>query len=91
MEPPSVTSVLRLRALVVWLALGALVGALCGAASALFLWLLEHATALRMAHEELVLALPVAGLLIGWVYERFGRQIQAGSSLIIETIHDDGP
>lgn len=66
-------------------------GAVCGVASAAFLWLLEHATALRTARRELVWALPVAGLLVGWVYERFGRPIQAGSSLIIDTIHDDGP
>ncbi|RYZ09427.1 MAG: chloride channel protein [Myxococcales bacterium] len=81
----------RLRALLVWLLLGAVVGALCGVASALFLWLLEHATRLRSARRELVWALPVAGLLIGWVCERFGAAVQRGSSLIIDTIHDDGP
>jgi H+/Cl- antiporter ClcA len=81
----------RFQTLLVWLLLGGLVGVSCGVASAGFLWLLEHATRLRMAHGELVLALPVAGLLIGWVYERFGRAIQAGSSLVIDTIHDDGP
>jgi H+/Cl- antiporter ClcA len=73
------------------LVLGALVGAVCGAASALFLWLLERAGALRVAHEQLVFALPVAGLAIGAIYERFGQAIKAGSNLIIDTIHDDGP
>lgn len=81
----------RLRALIAWLMLGALVGAVCGVGSAAFLWLLEHATHLRTEHRELVLALPIAGLLIGWVYERFGRAVQGGSSLIIDTIHDNGP
>jgi H+/Cl- antiporter ClcA len=81
----------RLLALGRWLVLGSLVGVLCGAASALFLWLLERATTFRLAHEQLVFALPVAGLGVGWVYERFGASIQAGNSLVIDTIHDDGP
>src|SRR3954462_14433751 len=74
-----------------WLVLGAAVGVLCGAASGLFLWLLERATSLRMAHEWLVFALPFAGLVIGGLYERFGQAIKAGNNLIIDTIHDDGP
>jgi H+/Cl- antiporter ClcA len=74
-----------------WCALGALVGVAAGAASALFLWLLEEATAFRVRHELIVWALPVAGLGIGWVYERFGQSIKAGNNLIIDTIHDDGP
>jgi H+/Cl- antiporter ClcA len=74
-----------------WLVLGSAVGVLCGAASALFLWLLERATAFRVEHETIVYALPVAGLLIGLVYERFGEAIKAGNNLVIDTIHDEGP
>ena len=74
-----------------WLSLGSLVGALCGAASALFLWLLERATAFRGAHEVIVYTLPLAGLAIGAIYERFGQPIKGGNNLIIDTIHDEGP
>ncbi|WP_437645383.1 chloride channel protein [Sorangium sp. So ce362] len=74
-----------------WLLLGSLVGVLCGAASALFLWLLERATELRTGHEAIVYTLPVAGLIIGWIYERFGQSIKAGNNLVIDTIHDEGP
>lgn len=74
-----------------WCGLGALAGVLCGAASALFLWLLDRATDLRGSHEQLVYALPLAGLALGWLYERFGQPIKAGQSLIIDTIHDGGP
>lgn len=80
-----------LLAVLEWSALGALVGVVAGAASALFLWLLDEATAFRMAHERIVWALPLAGLAIGWVYERFGQSIKAGNNLVIDTIHDDGP
>lgn len=71
--------------------LGALVGLACGAASALFLWLLELATNLRGEHEELVFLLPVAGLGMGWVHERWGRAVHAGTGLILDTIHEGGP
>jgi len=81
----------RLTALGQWLALGALVGVLCGAASALFLWLLEHATQYRGSHERIVYALPVAGLVIGWVYERFGHSIRGGNNLVLDTLHHEGP
>lgn len=81
----------RLVALGQWLALGSLVGVLCGSASALFLWLLERATELRTSHEVIVYTLPAAGLVIGAVYERFGTSIKAGNNLVIDTIHDGGP
>ena len=81
----------RVVALGQWLVLGSLVGVLCGAASALFLWLLERATAFRTGHPVIVYTLPLAGLAIGWLYERFGQSIRAGNNLVIDTIHDDGP
>jgi H+/Cl- antiporter ClcA len=78
-------------ALAQWFVLGALIGVLCGAGSALFLFLLEKATRFRIAHEVIVYTLPIAGLLIGWIYERFGQPIKAGNNLVIDTIHDEGP
>ncbi|HEY8924752.1 MAG TPA: chloride channel protein [Polyangia bacterium] len=71
--------------------MGAVVGGLCGVASALFLWLLDRATAFRGAHEVIVYTLPAAGLVIGWLYERFGAAIKGGNNLVIDTIHDEGP
>ena len=81
----------RFVALLEWLGLGAAVGVLAGSASALFLWLLELATHYRERHESIVFALPLAGLCIGSLYERFGQSIKAGNNLVIDTIHDDGP
>jgi len=85
------TSRARLVALVQWIALGALVGVFCGAASALFLFLLDEVTDYRGGHETLVYFLPLAGLAIGVVYARYGESIKAGNNLVIDTIHDDGP
>lgn len=81
----------RLAALGQWLFFGVIVGVLSGAASALFLRLLERATELRTEHEVLVYALPFAGLILGWLYERFGQSVMAGNNLVIDTLHDEGP
>jgi H+/Cl- antiporter ClcA len=81
----------RLGPLGQWIVLGSVAGVLCGAASAFFLWILEQATQFRTSHEALVYALPVAGLAIGWIYDRLGRSIRAGNNLVIDAIHDEGP
>jgi H+/Cl- antiporter ClcA len=77
-----------MRALVQWVLLGALVGLACGAASAVFLLLLEGATHFRETHRIIIYALPVAGALIGLAYERWGGPIKGGNNLIIDTIHE---
>lgn len=81
----------RYTALLEWLGVGLGVGLVTGSMSALFLWLLDVATAYRSQHELIVFALPAAGLVIGTVYERFGKSIKAGNNLVIDTIHDHGP
>jgi len=68
--------------------LGALVGLASGAASAAFLLLLEGATHVRESHMAIVYALPVVGIALGLVYERWGTSIKGGSDLIIDTIHE---
>jgi len=70
---------------------GGALGVACGASSALFLWLLQVATDFRVGHEGLIYALPVAGVAVGWLYERLGRPIQGGNNLVIDTLHDGGP
>lgn len=66
--------------------LAIVVGVLAGLASAIFLSLLDRATSLRLAHESLVYALPLAGLAIGAFYERFGKPIHGGTNLLLDAI-----
>jgi len=73
--------------LVKWIALGGAVGVVSGCASALFLWSLELVTETRMAHKSLILLLPLAGLLIGWVYSRYGRSVAGGNNVILDELH----
>ncbi|HEX2670807.1 MAG TPA: hypothetical protein VHM25_08045, partial [Polyangiaceae bacterium] len=63
-----------------WLSLGTVVGVLCGAASAVFLLSLERATEYRSSHELLVYALPIAGIVVGLIYERLGSKIAGGNN-----------
>jgi H+/Cl- antiporter ClcA len=74
-----------------WLLLGGLVGVACGIASAIFLHALEWATGFRDRHEIIVYALPVAGIVVGAVYERWGKPIRGGNNLVIDTVHEDSP
>ena len=68
-----------------------LVGALAGAASALFLHGLDRATRFRIEHEAIVWLLPIAGALLGLLYEKVGASVARGNDLVIDTVHDGGP
>ncbi|MFC4964171.1 MULTISPECIES: voltage-gated chloride channel family protein [Alcaligenes] len=71
-----------------WLVLACLIAVLAGSASAFFLFSLEQATSWRIQHAWLIWLLPLAGLAVGWVYERVGQSVSAGNNLLIEEIHD---
>ena len=58
-----------------------------GTTVALFLWLLDEATARRIATPSLLWLLPAAGALIAVIYERAGRGVARGNNLIIDEIH----
>lgn len=76
------------RSLAQWLLLGGLVGVVCGVSSAIFLFLLEQATSFREQHTVIVYTLPVAGLVIGALYAKWGKPIRGGNNLVIDTVHE---
>jgi len=57
---------------------------------ALFLRLLELATATRWANSWLIFGLPLAGILISQLYQKLGKNADAGNNLIIDEIHKPG-
>ena len=73
-----------------WGLICALVGALAGTASAGFLVALDWVTHWREAHLWALALLPVAGLLIGLAYHRFGNRAVRGNNLILDEIHRPG-
>ncbi|MEO6316336.1 MAG: voltage-gated chloride channel family protein [Chitinophagaceae bacterium] len=73
-----------------WTVLVLLTAISTGSVVALFLWLLEKVTLLRWQHSWFLYLLPVAGVLIYFLYKLAGRNAEAGNNLIIEEIHKPG-
>jgi len=73
-----------------WVLLGSLVGLLAGVGSAIFLIGLYWATDTRETTPWLLYLLPVAGMAIGFVYDRVGREVQAGNNLLLQRIQTTG-
>lgn len=71
-----------------WLVISSLIAILSGSASAGFLLSLDNVTAWRQSHPWILLFLPIAGLMVGLVYNWFGKPVDAGNNLIIDEIHD---
>jgi H+/Cl- antiporter ClcA len=59
-----------------------------GSIVALFLWLLDKVTALRWQNGWLLYLLPLAGVLIYFLYQQIGKKTEAGNNLIIDEIHE---
>ncbi|MEE1947002.1 voltage-gated chloride channel family protein [Pedobacter sp. KR3-3] len=70
-----------------WLFICALIGILVGSASAGFLQSLNWVTTYRENHIWLIALLPLAGLLIGLLYHYYGKDVEAGNNLLIQTYH----
>lgn len=78
---------IEIRTLGKWIFFSILIGFLTGASSALFLYLLQIATEYRESHLTIVYFLPFAGLLIGFIYHRYGSSVVKGNNLLLEEIH----
>lgn len=73
-----------------WLAILTPMAAVVGSISAFFLWSLDALTRVRFDHPWLLYGLPLAGIAIVWMYQRFGGRTTAGNNLIIDEIHQPG-
>ena len=73
-----------------WTLLVLPVSLVAGSVVALFLWLLEEATNYRYAHTWLLYLLPLAGVFIYWLYNKWGKEAAGGNNLVIDEIHQPG-
>ncbi|MBC7465739.1 MAG: chloride channel protein [Bdellovibrio sp.] len=71
-----------------WTVLSAFIGLIAGICAAVFLISLEWVTNTRDLNPILIWGLPFAGFTIGYMYHRYGRDISAGTNLILDEIHD---
>lgn len=76
------------RSRATWVFLSILSGCLSGAAATVFLYALDWATTARERQEWIVWLLPAAGLAIGLLFHYLGREVESGSNLILDEIHD---
>src|ERR1700760_3257443 len=73
-----------------WTALVIPVSITVGSLVALFLWLLDKAISFRFAHPWMLFLLPVAGIVIYFLYKLSGKNAEGGNNLIMDEIHDPG-
>ncbi|MCR6106648.1 voltage-gated chloride channel family protein [Salipaludibacillus agaradhaerens] len=71
-----------------WLIISGVIGVLAGSASALFLASLDWATNLRNNTPILLFFLPLAGVIVSYVYMKYGATAGKGNNLILEQIHN---
>lgn len=67
-----------------WLTVSSIVGVLSGLASGVFLHALNWAKSVRDNNLWIIALLPIAGFLIGWVYERWGKSVVRGNNQLLE-------
>ncbi len=90
MSPPTYSIGALLRYLFKWAMLATIIAALAGTASAALLAALDWATAVREQHAQLIWLLPVAGFAVGWVYMKYGADVEGGNNLLLERIREPG-
>ncbi len=71
-----------------WLIISFLISLLIGSASAGFLFTLDWATNFREQNKWIIFFLPLGGMVIGFLYYYFGKEVESGNNLIIDTIHN---
>jgi H+/Cl- antiporter ClcA len=84
----ALVKVASFKALLRWAFIACVVGALGGTASAGFLVSLDWVTRIREDHLWIIAFLPLAGMGVGLVYHNLGGKASAGTTLIIDEIHD---
>ncbi|MCM3443219.1 voltage-gated chloride channel family protein [Metabacillus halosaccharovorans] len=73
--------------LIKWTVLAGLVGLLAGSASALFLVSLEWAAETRETYSWFLFLLPFGGMLVSFLYWKYGLNSAKGNNLLIEQAH----
>ena len=73
-----------------WSFISVLVAICVGISSAIFLHSLYWVTDFRTEHFRIIYLLPIAGIVIGYAFYRWGKEIESGNNLIIDNIHKPG-
>lgn len=72
-----------------WVGMAIIIGVIVGFISGVFGYFLQEVTALRLAHGELLLLLPVGSVIIVGMYKLVLKQKDPGTNLVLSAIHSD--
>ena len=72
-----------------WFVFSILTGFLIGQVCALFYYGLSMATSFRESHGNIIIALPVAGLFIVWIYRFRNKGKMPSTNLVLSSIHSN--
>ncbi|MCT8138240.1 voltage-gated chloride channel family protein [Anaerobacillus sp. CMMVII] len=67
-----------------------MIGAITGSTTAILLNTNDFLGNTRMAHPGLIYLLPLGGVLIGYIYQKYGKSSAKGNNLILDQIHSHG-
>jgi H+/Cl- antiporter ClcA len=81
---------LQTQAVLKWIALVIPLAVTAGSAVAFFLWSLDRVTQVRFERPWLLYFLPLAGIMVGYLYHRWGKSVEGGNNLIMDQIHEPG-
>ncbi len=69
-----------------WIALSLVSGLALGLVSFAFSKCLSFVTDFRLEHGKIIWALPLAGLFIVFIYEKFGSKVSKGTNMVLAAI-----
>ncbi len=72
-----------------WIGLAIFMGAILGLIATAFAYSLDYVTDIRISKPWIILGLPVAGLLITFLYEKFGSDVMKGTNTVLACINSD--
>ena len=72
-----------------WIALSLFTGVILGLISTAFAYGLNFATEYRLSHGWVLWTLPVLGLIVVFLYEKFGTEVSRGTNSVIACINSD--
>lgn len=78
-----------LRVFLKWTGLSILCGVSIGVAGAAFHYLIEEATHFREGHSFIIWLLPLAGVLIAWMYKAAGMETDGGTNTVLSSVRSE--
>lgn len=87
-RPPFLISASNFFQFARWMLIATITGLVVGSVSTLFNFGLKYAVDFRRSHLWVVLLLPVAGLIIVFLYKAFHYENNAGTDTVIDSIHE---